>query len=357
MQASGKATWFDGRSSRRREVEVRLTATIDLVEDGAVAERWRYDDLRRLDSPPGLHRYRSVAAPELARLETRDQALAGTIENVCRRLHDDGGAGRRAFGKIVLLSMAAGVSLLLMAIWGVPWVADRLALVVPAGVEVKLGDAVDGQVRAIFRGAACTREDGKAALTKMVAALVEQDRPQVPIVPAVIDNGIPNAFALPGGRVYVLRGLLDRAETQDEVAGVIAHEIGHVRYRHGLRKLFQAGGTTFLLGLLFGDIVGGTAIVIASQQLLDSSYSRDAEREADDHTAAVMGGLGRSGVAMGRFLGRLDKSDGGNLPVFFRSHPLTAERIARLEKLERPVTGAPILSDAEWQALKAVCKR
>jgi predicted Zn-dependent protease len=352
-----KAAYFDGASSQRHDVEVRLGAVLEIAGSGGLLERWRYDDVRRVEAPPGLHRYRAASAAELARLEVGDPVLAAAIDKVCHHLRDAGGAGRRALGKIVLLSLAAVASLILLAIFGVPYIADRLALLVPAGAEVKLGDAVDGQVRLIFRGRACDPPEAVAALKKLVGALDRSAPAHVPLTPAIIDNPVPNAFALPGGRVYVLRGLLEKAETQDEFAGVIGHEIGHVVYRHGLRKLFQAGGSSFLLGLLFGDVFGGAAIVLASRQALESSYSRDAEREADDHAGKVMAGLGRSGVAMAEFLMRLEKGAGTNLPVFFRSHPLTAERIQRLRLQERPVTGAPILTDAEWQALRSACKR
>jgi predicted Zn-dependent protease len=356
-KASGRGSYYDGQSSRRREIDIRFAATLELSEAGAVVARWGYDDIRRVEAAGGRKRYRNVREPDTARLEIDDPALAETIERTCKRLADDKRGQKRALGKILLLCLAAAVSVVLAAIYGMPLLADRIALVVPAGVEVKLGDAVDGQVRSLFRGTACTNAPGKAALTKIVQAIDGAHKSHVPLIAAVIDNRVPNAFALPGGRIYVLRGLLDRAQSQDEVMGVLAHEVGHVVHRHGLRKVFQSGGTAFLLGALFGDVFGGAAILYASQQLLDSAYSRDAETEADGHAAKVMAGLGRSGVAMGRFMARLEKAEGLDLPVFFRSHPLTSERIAFLEKLEKPVVGKPILTDEEWAALKAICQR
>ncbi|WP_163071438.1 M48 family metalloprotease, partial [Acinetobacter baumannii] len=73
---------------------------------------------------------------------------------------------------------------------------------------------------------------------------------------AVISNTIANAIALPGGKIYVFEGLLDKAENVDELAGVLAHELGHVKNRDGLRNMIYNGGTSFLIGLLFGDITG-----------------------------------------------------------------------------------------------------
>ena len=85
----------------------------------------------------------------------------------------------------------------------------------------------------------------------------------MPLEAHVLSSTVPNAFALPGGKVYLLDGLLQKAESPDEIAGVLAHELGHVHHRDGLRRLIQTGGTSFLIGLLFGDVTGGSAVVFA----------------------------------------------------------------------------------------------
>ena len=131
----------------------------------------------------------------------------------------------------------------------------------------------------------------------------------------MLPSETPNAFALPGGNIYVLGALLDKAEGPDELAGVLAHELGHVAGRDGLRKLLQTGGSSFLLGLLFGDVTGGAAIVFAAQTLVDSAYSRQAETNADAFAAALMGKLGRSPKPLGTFLLRLDSSGNDKLAV------------------------------------------
>ena len=95
---------------------------------------------------------------------------------------------------------------------------------------------------------------------------------------AVLSTPVPNAFALPGGTVYLFNGLLAKAENPDEIAGVLAHELGHLKHRDGTRNLIYNGGTSFLIGLLFGDITGSGALIFASRSLVTSSYSREAER-------------------------------------------------------------------------------
>jgi Zn-dependent protease with chaperone function len=171
---------------------------------------------------------------------------------------------------------------------------------------------------------------------------------------AVLKSETVNAITLPGGRIYVFEGLLDAAKSPDELAAVIAHELGHVDNRDGLRKLLQSGGSSFLLGLLFGDVTGGAAIVFAAQTLIDSRYSRDAERAADAFSATTMLSLGRSPKPLGIFLNRID-SGGSSSLAFISSHPVTAERLKAMEDQDRPETGEPLLTQGEWFSLKGIC--
>jgi Zn-dependent protease with chaperone function len=177
---------------------------------------------------------------------------------------------------------------------------------------------------------------------------------------------VPNAIALPGGRIYIFKALLDKSEAVDEVAGVLAHEIGHVAGRDGLRKMIQSGGTSYLFGLLFGDVVGGGAIVFASRYLLESAYSREAEASADDFAGRAMIALGRPAAPMALLLKRIeadedgdgDKRDGNErgIPAFLLTHPITDQRLKALEKPVPSQVGEPLLGQEEWRALKEICK-
>src|SRR5207248_8127416 len=138
-----------------------------------------------------------------------------------------------------------------------------------------------------------------AAFAKLVDKLKVAGGLEMPLVAHVLSSKTPNAYALPGGRVYMLNGLLMKAKTPDEVAGVLAHELGHVQHRDGLRRIIQTGGTSFLFGLLFGDVMGGGAVIFAARSVLNASYSRDAERAADAFAVETMHKLGRSPKPMG----------------------------------------------------------
>ena len=355
-QSSKPTIFFDGTSNRRRQVTPRFGDALEIAEDGEPPVRWAYADIRRADSPPGILRLACTAAPPLARLEIRDAALAADLTARCLRL-DEHRTSRRGVAKIVGWSVAAAVSIVCVVLFGVPLAADRLAPLVPRPVERRIGDAAEVQVKTIFGRNACEDPAGKAAFTKLVnrlrdAAGLDDDS----MTAGVLPTSVPNAFALPGGKVYVLKGLLDKAESPDELAGILAHELGHLKHYDNMRGLIYNGGTSFLIGLLFGDVTGSSAVIFASRSLVEASYSREAETAADTFAIEVMHKLGRSPKPAAELMFRVTGKEGGStLTTILASHPLTEDRLARMTKEDRPVSGPPLLTDKEWQSLKLIC--
>jgi Zn-dependent protease with chaperone function len=349
------AVYFDGRSNRKHRVTLQFAAGLDIVEDGMVVGTWPYDGIRRADGPQTLLRLKCVAALPLARLEIMDEATKALVASHCGAL-DVGRAGPGQTWRIVLWSLAAVCSILVVALYGIPFAADRLAPVVPAAVEKRIGEAVDRQVRVLLGGKTCSGAEGHKAFTALVNKLKRAGGIETPLDAEVMATVLPNAFALPGGKVYMLNGLLQKAQNPDEIAGVIAHELGHVQHRDNLRKIIQTGGTSFLIGLLFGDVLGASTMIFATQSLLDASYSREAERGADDFAIEVMHKLGRSPKPMGELLFRITGAEAGKTITILTSHPLTEDRLALMKKEDRPNTGPDILSANEWRALKGICR-
>jgi Zn-dependent protease with chaperone function len=350
------AVYRDGTSSRKRAVTLRFAEQLQIIEDGTVIAAWPYDDIRRADGPHRL-RVSCISALPLARLETDSEMVAQELAARCRLL-DAAHAGRQTW-RIVGWSLAAACSIVLVTVYGIPLIADRLAPLVPLPVEKRIGEAVDQQVRVVFGGKVCERPDGRAAFTAMVKKLGEAGGVDMPLEAAVLSSSVPNAIALPGGKVYLFDGLLQKAQSPDEIAGVIAHELGHVQHRDSLRKLIQTGGTSFLIGLLFGDITGSGAVIFAARSIIDASYSRESEKDADDFAVGVMHKLGRSPRPMGEFLVRVTtggKTSSKSTATILDSHPVSEDRLARMKQEHRPDSGPDILSAAEWRALKDICK-
>ena len=215
-------------------------------------------------------------------------------------------------------SAAAVCSIVAVVLYGIPFAADRLAPLVPMSVENRIGEAVDKQVRVMLGGKTCDGAAGRAAFVSMVDKIRRAAGIETPLDAAVLSSSVPNAFALPGGKVYLLDGLLQKARNPDEVAGVIAHELGHVHHRDNLRKIIQEGGTSFLVGLLLGDVIGATAVIFAARSVLDASYSREAEQRADAFAVETMHTARPLGRADGRAPGAADRRRPEQVPHHHR---------------------------------------
>jgi Zn-dependent protease with chaperone function len=350
----GSAIYFDGTSSRRRAVSLAFKDQLEINDDARTLAAWSYADIRRADSPSGTLRLTCLAAPVLARLEIRDTAVAAALTGRCSEL-DRNFPGRHGIARIVGWSLAAAISIVAVVLVGVPLAADRLTPLVPQAFERRLGDVAEGQVKTMFGGKVCDNAAGQAAFTRLVNTLGESAGMDTSIQSAVLSTPVPNAFALPGGKVFLFDGLLAKAESPDEIAGVLAHEFGHLRHRDSMRNLIYNGGTSFLIGLLFGDITGSGALIFASRSFVTASYSREAEQNADTFSIDVMHRLGRSPKPMGELMFRVTGKQADSSLSFLAGHPLTEDRLARMSHEDQPPSGPPLLTAEEWASLKAIC--
>ncbi|MEO8634033.1 MAG: M48 family metallopeptidase [Gemmatimonadales bacterium] len=156
---------------------------------------------------------------------------------------------------------------------------------------------------------------------------------------AVVDSKEVNAFALPGGWVYVNRGLIERATNMSELAGVLGHEIGHVTRRHSVQQMQQAEGANAGVSLLCTltkvcNSGAGQAAINVGGSALFAKFSRSDEAEADAEgvSTTIKAGISPSGIPeMFRILLDARKSNPGALDAFFASHPLEEDRIAATE--------------------------
>ena len=353
-EGRGSASYFDGTSSHRHLVALAFNDRLELREDGRTLAAWAFADIRRADSPADTLRVTCLTAPALARLEIRDTAVAAELASRCRQL-DENAPGRAGVAKIVGWSLAATVSIVAVIWIGVPLAADRLTPLLPQTFERRLGDVAEQQVKILFGDKVCESASGQAAFSKLVDAVRESAGLDTSIQSHVLATPVPNAFALPGGKVYVFSGLLTKADNADEVAGVLAHEFGHLRRRDNMRNLIYNGGTSFLIGLLFGDVTGSGALIFASRSLVTASYTREAEQNADTFAIDVMHRLGRPTKPMGELIFRVTGKQEDKTLSILSSHPLTEDRLKRMSEEDRPPNGPPLLTKAEWASLKAIC--
>jgi Zn-dependent protease with chaperone function len=366
--AMAPGLYFDGVSSARHTVKVESTEQGVRVyaADGVVVADWPYPSLRSMSSPDDVLRLGHAGGPELARIEIRDPALIAEIEKHAEFLDRKGATERRLRHRVIFWSIAATASLVVVAVFGLPLLAGQIAPHVPLSVERRLGAAVDSQARSMLDqghgdkpfecGTADAEKPGRAAIDTLIGRLERAAALPISLSATVIRRRESNAIALPGGHVYVFEGLVKKARNADEIAAVIAHEIGHVAHRDGTKSLLEAAGLSFLFGMLLGDFTGGGLAVLAARHVLQSAYSRDVEGAADLYGVGLMGKIGGDQRALGAILEQIaGQIEPG--PDLLRDHPQTRDRVAAINAAATasPAPRQALLTPAEWAALKRIC--
>lgn len=157
----------------------------------------------------------------------------------------------------------------------------------------------------------------------------------------VVNASDINAFALPGGYIYINRGILDQSRNEGEVAGVIAHEIAHVALRHGTHQASKAyaaqAGLSILGGLLSGKVGGNAANIINSVgglglNVLFLKFTRELETQADVRGAQILAAAGYTPADMVGFFRTLEQVDKSRKTSWLSDHPAPPDRIARIQK-------------------------
>jgi hypothetical protein len=227
------------------------------------------------------------------------------------------------------------------------WIAPH----VPKSWERNVGAAIVGD----FGDLRCRDEKGQQVLE----TLAERISPGVTKGPngvkiAALDVGMFNAAALPGGNIVVFEGAIDEISDPDALAGVIAHEIAHVRRRHVTEALIRELGIGALIRLFAGD-VGANA-----EQIISLSYTRENEAEADGDAMAMLKQAGISPRPTADLFKQLSKEQGEGYDYnaeFLQSHPLSGKRARRFAAAEeKGVQYKKALSDNEFDALKLMCR-
>lgn len=325
---------------------------------------WPYDDLRGLpDQASNDQMVVRLATDPVARLVISDADDQLLIRSRAKRLSKRTTHVRR--GRLFGWALAAVASVALIIFVLVPVMADQLAEFLPPEGEKALGDATFEQIRTAlddtgFAGLQiCDAQDGLAALQKIEDRLVADFDLPTPLTVHVLDHPMVNAFALPGGYVVFFDGLIQEAETAEEVAAVFAHEVGHVVARDPTRIALRSAGSIGVLGLLFGDFAGGAVVLFLAEQIIRADYTQEAEAAADTfaHTMLLDTGLPPSAIAT--FFERLaaDGDTDAGIMEHFMSHPALGDRIEAARDAEPDgATFTPVLTKEEWASLRAICR-
>jgi Zn-dependent protease with chaperone function len=344
-------TYSDGRTAAQHQVSV-TSGPLGLVISGPTIRpmTWPLSDVKVLPSDERTAPLRITRRSDNEpRLVVADPQFRAALFRQTPALDPQHGRVRRTFA--LTAGSLATAAVLGAALWfGLPLVAKPVADLIPHSVEARLGERIFTAL--IGKKDVCEDPDGQDALDVLVQRVLAGVEEPVDIVVEVVDSPIVNAVALPGGHIVIFSGLLNKVESADEVSGVLAHEIGHIIHRHSMQALVRHLAVTMVVTVFTGNDWG---LGSAAQLLLQNAYSREAEAEADATGVAALDRAGLRAGGLATFFTRLEKEHGdGELMRYVGTHPPLADRRSATA---RDGKGEPVLSDAEWAALKAICKK
>ncbi|ANB18522.1 M48 family metallopeptidase [Dokdonella koreensis] len=330
-----RGDYFDGRTGLRHAVELTQPAPGSLAVQGDGIDR--REALAELCITPRLARTsRTIAFPDGARLQLADHPRLDRLFPQRNRLETLVDRLERHYQAVAAAIVICLASLVAGYLWGIPWLADRIATHLPARIETALGEQVLALLDRADLEASTLAAERQAQLAERFAGLAAglPDSANYRLLFRSAPSIGPNALALPGGTVIVTDELVELFGDDRQLDAVIAHELGHQEQRHALRQALRSSFVAIAAAFFAGDVSSASAVVVAVPTvLLQSRYSRQFEDEADRFAHAHLAALGVSPswfAAALQTLGEEVPDDAGL--AWMSSHPSTQARIAAADE-------------------------
>lgn len=362
MANSWTAHYLDGRTAARHRITITVTPqALHLVLSSGETKEWPYRQIRQTQGAYSGEPVRLECGAEAVVLPTPAllTAIHQTAPTMVQHFHNPSSRKARMHWT---LCAALGILLMVVALyrWGIPGIAAMATPYVSLAWEDQLGRQVIEHLAPESRQ--CHDPDRLRKLDQVVQALTKT-QPASPyrIRLSVVDAPEINAFAAPGGQVVILRGLLEKTDSPEQLAGVLAHELQHVYQRHTTRAILEQTATTLLLTAVSGDLSGGLAWGLEGARMMGSlQYSRTHETEADVNGLRMLQAARLDPAAMIAFYGIMQNGAAAHAgpPDFLSTHPDTGERLARLISLAGPppANGVTLLPGEDWQDIRTLCR-
>lgn len=334
------ASYFDGQSARQQPVSLRITGDQLEVHGSDFIRIVPLDDLvisAKLGNTPRLLHF-----ADGGHCEVRDHQGFETL------LHDTGADQHSLLSRLEnswrYALAATALTIVVVAssyVWGLPWVADKIAAQIPGTISLAIDnhflEVVD---KGLMQPSELSEKRQQKLKQKFESLHNTESMPAYYLKFRSSKDIGANAFALPGGTIVVTDELVTLAAHDEEVIAVLTHELGHVSERHPLRQLLQSSVVGLFMTWQFGDT--STLLAAAPTALLETSYSRNFERRADMFAANILRQNGIKASRLADILEKLESSHTGkkkkekekekeksSYPVLdlFSTHPDTEERM------------------------------
>jgi predicted Zn-dependent protease len=365
MITEWRGIYLDGKTAKRNPVSVKFKADgLEISNGKDVSVVWLFHDLRQTQGNYQGEQCRLERNPPASDILIISNPLflkelhPFSPQIVLQNFEFDKGKSR----KKVLLSAVVGVIFLGIVIymWIVPLASTFLVRAIPVSWEENYGNSIMKQFGAPedFCNDPRKIKSLKAILKKLTDAI-----PNNPYTfqLKVVRSDYINAFAVPGGFIVVFSSLLEKTETSEEFAGVLAHEIEHIVQRHSTRELLRQ----ISLGLLISAVTGNSRINVPYSlegfRILETlSYNRKIETEADEEGMKLLLKAGFQPEGMIHFFEKMAREE-REFPTFLNyllTHPATSERIEKLKSLatQLPNQTSGQINNDEWKENRMICR-
>jgi beta-barrel assembly-enhancing protease len=359
------AVYFDGETARDYPVTLRqVGASLEFLGEHTPLTTWSISGLHPIDAPAPDQPFRITHDDKPgARLIIRDRAFVDEL--VLQNSHLKGGYSLRHIGQVLGWTAVGLAAFAALGYFTMTVLPQQVAGLLPQSWRDNVGQEV---VKSLTGTAKLCETDGsKAALSSLVTALAEGGAELPAISIEVYDMALVNAFAAPGGKIVLTRGLINEASDPNEVAGVLAHELGHVYHLHPEAQLVRLSGLQILVSAISGG-ASGDIITSAAGLAAILRYTRSAEVEADTFARGVMTKASIDPMGLKRFFEKIMKLEGvkpkeqDNTPSaidrignVFSTHPGTEDRIKQILPLPEGQKAIAVMTEDQWQALRKAC--
>jgi Zn-dependent protease with chaperone function len=334
------ATYFDGQSSKAIAVKIAFRDQHILIHregvplvkhplvNAHVDESFK-GAARRIDLGGGA----LLEIPNREALQTELDKQGLTLSTIQKAQNSWAWVGASLVALLAVLALSY--------LFAIPFAAKHVAAWLPESVEKKLGEEawpmIETQLFKPSKLAPERQQQIRANFTQLTARLTS-----VPVYALEFRASAmgPNAVAVPGGKLVLTDELVNLANSDDAVMGVLLHELGHIKQRHSMRNIIQVTAVSAVLALWLGDV--STIITFIPATIANMKYSRDFENEADDFALDSLKALKISGEPVAALFEAMEKTSKKGaksekpdaIEAILSSHPVTADRIKKFREIK-----------------------